>query len=69
MSERDHMALDILNGLCSNPGGPFQANDYNGWGLVNCTVEDVARLSYQLADAMKKASEEALDNIATTRLG
>lgn len=46
-----------LQGLCANPGGPFQANDMSGWAIVNCELDDIAKESYKLADAMLKARE------------
>jgi len=55
MSLRDWFAGQALAGLLANPGGPFQANDRDGWDIVNCTLDDVARLSYQASDAMLAA--------------
>ena len=52
MSLRDYFAGQALAGLCANPGGPYQANSYNGWDLVNVTQSDVAHVAYNLADAM-----------------
>lgn len=55
MSLRDYTAIEALKGLCANPGGPFQANDISGWGLVNCKLSDVAGLAFDIADAMLEA--------------
>ena len=55
ISQRDWFAAQALTGLCANPGGPFQANPLNGWGMVNCTGEDIAYMAYLLADAMLEA--------------
>lgn len=55
MSLRDHFAGLAMQGLCANPGGPFQANDRTGWGLVNTSFLDVAYDAYAMADAMLKA--------------
>ena len=55
MTLRDHFAGLVMQGLCANPGGPFQANPMCGWGIVNCTPDDVAGRAYDLADAMIKA--------------
>lgn len=52
---RDTFAAAALMGLCGNPGGPFQANNLNGWDIVNCEVDDIANHTYQLADAMLRA--------------
>ena len=52
MTMRDYFAAKALAGLCANPGGPFQANDASGWSIVNCSVLDIARECYGLADAM-----------------
>jgi hypothetical protein len=52
MTMRDYFAAKALAGLCANPGGPFQANGTSGWAIVNCSVLDVARECYGLADAL-----------------
>ena len=57
MSLRDWLAGQALAGLCANPGGPFQANAMQGWGMCNCDEHTVARTAYTLADAMLAASE------------
>lgn len=51
MSLRDYLAGKVLQGLAANPGGPFQANAFSGWGLVNCTLTDVVEIAYKTADA------------------
>lgn len=55
MTLRDYFAAKALAGLLANPGGPFQANDRNGWDIVNCTLDDIAKFSYQASDAMLAA--------------
>lgn len=55
MTLRDYLAAAALQGLCANPGGPFQANDRSGWGLVNCSTFDIAGSAYDIADAMLEA--------------
>ena len=55
LSKRDHFAGQALQGLCANPGGPFQASSLSGWTLVNCTLDQVAEEAYRLADAMLRA--------------
>lgn len=55
MSLRDAFAIAALQGLCANPGGPFQQNGYSGWGIVNCTTDQIAEEAYGLADAMIRA--------------
>lgn len=57
MTLRDYFAAKALQGLCANPGGPFQSNDMNGWATVNCDLNDIAVESYKLADAMLLARE------------
>ena len=57
MTIRDYFAAKALQGLCANPGGPFQANDMSGWAIVNCDLDDIAIESYKLADAMIRARE------------
>lgn len=52
MTLRDYFAAAALHGLCANPGGPFQANGRSGWGLVNCSTNDIAGTAYDIADAM-----------------
>lgn len=57
MSMRDAFAMKALQGLLANPGGPIQANGMSGWSWCNCTAEDVASLTYSMADAMLAARE------------
>ena len=52
MTLRQYYAGQALAGLCANPGGPFQKNDVNGWGLTNCTETKVALACLDLADAL-----------------
>ena len=52
MTLRDYYAAKALQGLCANPGGPFQANGMSGWSMTNCSEGDIARLCHDLADAM-----------------
>lgn len=47
-------AGQALQGLCANPGGPFQANGMGGWGPANCTIDQIADTAYELANAMIK---------------
>jgi len=58
MTLRDYFASAALTGLCANPGGPFQANQINGWAIVNCEVGDIAKTAYDCADAMIAAREK-----------
>lgn len=57
MSLRDWFAGQALAGLCANPGGPFQANEMQGWGMCNCDEHTVARTAYTLADAVLQDRE------------
>ena len=52
MTLRDYFAASALQGLCANPGGPFQANGMSGWSMTNCSEEDIAKSCHDLADAM-----------------
>lgn len=55
MTLRDYFAAKALQGVLANSGGVVQKNSSCGWSLCNCTFDDVAEFSYQLADAMLKA--------------
>ncbi len=55
MTLRDYFAAKALQGLCANPGGPFQACDQSGWRIVNCTFDQIADEAYGMADAMLTA--------------
>ena len=55
MTLRDYFAAKCLQGMLSNPEGPIQKSHQRGWDFCNCKPEDVANLSYALADAMLKA--------------
>lgn len=59
VSLRDAFAMAAMQGFLANPGGPIQANDRCGWGLVNCTYAQVADEAYAMADAMLAARGEA----------
>ena len=59
MSLREWYRGQALAGLCANPGGPFQANAMNGWGIVNCTADHVAKWCDELADAMLAIDADA----------
>lgn len=52
MTLRDYFAAKALQGLCANPGGPFQHSPATGWGLTNCTLDDVSSLAVNLADSL-----------------
>lgn len=52
---QDEFAAKAMQGLSANPGGPFQANDRCGWGLVNCTFDQFCEDAYAVAEAMLKA--------------
>lgn len=55
MTLRDYMAAKTLQGMLANPGGPLQRNDQCAWSLTNCTFDELAEFTYELADAMLKA--------------
>lgn len=52
---RDRLAEKAIQGLLANPSGPIQANGMSGWGLCNCTIEQVADFAWHIADHMLKA--------------
>lgn len=52
---RDRLAEKVIQGLLANPSGPIQANGMSGWGLCNCTIEQVADFAWHIADHMLKA--------------
>jgi len=54
MTLRDYFAAKVLQGLCAN-NSVFAASPDCGWLLVNCTQDQLADTSYELADAMLKA--------------
>jgi hypothetical protein len=56
MTLRDYGAFKALQGFCANPA-VFAANGISGWGLVNCTEEQLSNYAYFLADAMLKARQ------------
>lgn len=50
MTLLEHYAGLALQGFCANPA-IFAANERCGWGLVNCTNEQLAAYGRQLAHA------------------
>lgn len=57
--QRLTMATQILAGLASNPGGPYQENPRSGWGLCNCDHAQVAGEAIALADSLMVANAVA----------
>jgi hypothetical protein len=55
----DGIALRVFVSILSNSGGPIQANGITGWGLTNCTLDDVAGFSYDAANAFFQAHQRA----------
>lgn len=56
-SNRMELAKASLNGLLSNPGGPFQQSSKCGWSLVNCTMEGLAKVTLEMASEMLRAGK------------
>lgn len=54
MTLRDYAAIKVLAGFAANPA-IFAANGMTGWGLVNCTEEQLCQSALCIADAMLKA--------------
>lgn len=52
MTKREQIAAMAMQGLCANPGGPFQRDVSCGWTLVNCTLQDVSKTATDAADAL-----------------
>ena len=67
LTKREQAAIQIMAGLCANPGGPIQANAMSGWDLCNCTHEQAATVAIYLADALLDQLEKhpAIDTNAT----
>lgn len=51
LTKRELIAAKMLQGFCANPA-VFARNESSGWGLVNCTDEDLVGYSAHLADAL-----------------
>ena len=52
LTKRELFAAMAMQGLLANPEGPYQANNRSGWGLVNCTQQNIADESVSMADAL-----------------
>lgn len=52
LTKRELIAAMVMQGLAANPGGPWQANNQNGWALANCTLEDFAEVCTDAANAL-----------------
>lgn len=52
LTKRERTAIALMQGMLANPGGPIQANSSNGWGLTNCTRDQVAGAACRFADAL-----------------
>ena len=55
--QRQEIATQVLAGLVANPGGPYQSSPRCGWGLVNCTREDIAYEAVRIADSLIDANQ------------
>ncbi|WP_032961314.1 hypothetical protein [Bordetella hinzii] len=58
LTVREYFAAKAMQGLLANPGGPIQANGCSGWGIVNCTEDQIAEQCLVLADALIRASTQ-----------
>jgi hypothetical protein len=56
--DRRMFAAMAMQGLLSNPGGPYQASHQSGWHRVNCTQQQVAQECVDMADALITALED-----------
>lgn len=54
---RGELAAKILAGLVANPS-IIQANERNGWDMVNATEEDLAHFAVRLAGELLKANDK-----------
>lgn len=52
MTMRQYYKAAVMQGLCANPGGPFQQNSQSGWALVNSSFHQLSIEAGELADAM-----------------
>jgi len=57
MTLRQWYAGLAMQGFCANPA-VFASNPRSGWGLVNCTDDQLADRCVELADAVIKAFKE-----------
>lgn len=55
MNERRQITAQILAGFCAN-NAVFAQNPNHGWGLVNCTDEQVIGYALSLADKILEAT-------------
>lgn len=62
MTLRQYAAIKAMQGLLANSGGPIQANGRTGWGLVNCTPQNIAVAAVDLADALLLELDREPDN-------
>lgn len=65
--QRLSVAKDILAGLVANPGGPYQRNEANGWGLCNCTREQVVMEALLLTECLIKIAAKSETGDGDTR--
>lgn len=56
--KRERIAAITLAGILANPSGPIQHRPDTGWGFVNCTEPQVARLAVTMADELLAALEQ-----------
>ncbi len=55
LTKREYFAIQILNRLLSNSGGPVQGNLQSATGYANCDEDGAANWAVEQADALIKA--------------
>ena len=61
LTKRELFAAMAMQGLLSNPGGPYQSSDTCGWRLVNCTHHQLAMECIDMAYALLEELEKTND--------
>ena len=61
LTKRELFAAMAMQGLLSNPSGPYQSSDMCGWRLVNCTHHQLAMECIDMACALLEELEKTND--------
>lgn len=68
LDTRTWLAGLAMQAICTNPGGPIQANPMSGTGYCNCTAQQVGEWAVEIGDAVLAALAQSEPQQAEAKL-